>query len=350
MAAAAAAVTVWSCSSSLSSTASGASCSKAVVSNFSKHSRRGISFRAGSVHIHIRGAVQTRPAAASAARAAVEKVRGDDLADVAVVRDDGNGEATRQKLEQQLERSSGSNALSMEPGLSASDLVSTPFQRLIVGTSFGLALLVALRGAYHDGRIEIGLGTVAVTVAAYVLSDLASGIYHWSVDNYGSGATPIVGGQIAAFQGHHKYPWTITRRQFANNVHKVCIPTIPFLLAFLALPVSSPAANTFIATFVPLIVLSQQFHAWAHCRKSDLSPPVLWLQDRGLVVSRKAHGAHHRPPFEGNYSIVNGMWNDVLDRSGTFRRAEEWIHAKTGVRPRCWDDTPEQWLEDSKSS
>jgi hypothetical protein len=41
------------------------------------------------------------------------------------------------------------------------------------------------------------------------------------VDNYGDGSTPIVGAQIAAFQGHHQRPWTITEREFCNNLHKV---------------------------------------------------------------------------------------------------------------------------------
>ncbi len=89
-------------------------------------------------------------------------------------------------------------------------------------------------------------------------ADLLSGVYHWGVDNYGDGATPVVGSQIAGFQvsptmqakqipqhvrcasqaghvavayqlsahdrvlqAHHQRPWTITQRQFANNVHKV---------------------------------------------------------------------------------------------------------------------------------
>ena len=62
--------------------------------------------------------------------------------------------------------------------------------------------------------------TLCLSVLA-VSADFGTGVYHWSVDNYGSGATPIVGDQIAAFQGHHQRPWTITQRQFANNLHKV---------------------------------------------------------------------------------------------------------------------------------
>ena len=52
-------------------------------------------------------------------------------------------------------------------------------------------------------------------------ADFLTGVYHWGVDNYGDGDTPVVGQQIAAFQGHHQKPWTITQRQFCNNVHKV---------------------------------------------------------------------------------------------------------------------------------
>ena len=33
-----------------------------------------------------------------------------------------------------------------------------------------------------------------------------------------------------------------------------------------------------------------------------------------MLVSRRAHGAHHRAPFEGNYCIVSGIWNPILDQ------------------------------------
>ena len=46
-------------------------------------------------------------------------------------------------------------------------------------------------------------------------------MYHWGVDNYGDGSTPIFGSQIVGFQGHHQWPWVITQREFCNNMHKV---------------------------------------------------------------------------------------------------------------------------------
>ena len=32
----------------------------------------------------------------------------------------------------------------------------------------------------------------------------------------------VFGSVIEAFQGHHRQPWTITLRDFANNAHKTC--------------------------------------------------------------------------------------------------------------------------------
>ena len=64
------------------------------------------------------------------------------------------------------------------------------------------------------------------------------------------------------------------------------------------------------------------------------------LQSAGLLISRKAHGAHHKAPFQGNYCIVSGIWNSALDQDGSdqgfFRRLENIIAARFGVEPRCW--------------
>jgi ubiquitin-conjugating enzyme E2 variant len=113
-------------------------------------------------------------------------------------------------------------------------------------------------------------------------------------------------------------------------------------------------AAAFMGTFCALIVLSQQFHAWSHMKKSQLPELVVKAQEAGLILSRKAHGAHHRPPFRGNYCIVSGWWNELLDGSGFFLRMERSVFAATGVAPRCWSDdhdfavqeeAPEGWGE-----
>ncbi len=73
---------------------------------------------------------------------------------------------------------------------------------------------------YVFGMVKLG-PVQDLIFACRMIADFLTGIYHWSVDNYGDGSTPVVGSQIAAFQGHHQKPWTITEREFCNNVHKV---------------------------------------------------------------------------------------------------------------------------------
>eukprot|EP00877_Chromochloris_zofingiensis_P007580 jgi/Chrzof1/3075/Cz12g10230.t1_FADA[v5.2] len=187
---------------------------------------------------------------------------------------------------------------------------------------------------------------VAAFVVAYILADLGTGIYHWGVDNYGDGTTPVFGRQIAAFQGHHQKPWTITQRQFCNNVHQVFKPAAFPSACVLAVSHWMPLwAQAFLPSFLFLVCMSQQFHAWSHMKKSELPGYIIALQDAHILISRKAHGAHHKPNFDGNYCIVSGLWNPVLDNSGFFRWLEEVIAAGTGVEPRCWYPPQEGWEE-----
>ncbi|CAN6915158.1 unnamed protein product [Brassica oleracea var. botrytis] len=185
--------------------------------------------------------------------------------------------------------------------------------------------------------------------AGYVLADLGSGVYHWAIDNYGDESTPLVGSQIEAFQGHHKWPWTITKRQFANNLHALA-RVITFTVLPLDLAFNDPVVHGFVSTFAFCIMFSQQFHAWAHGTKSKLPPLVVALQDMGVLVSRKQHGEHHRAPYNNNYCIVSGVWNKVLDVSKAFEILEMVLFFKLGVRPRSWSEPNSEWTEETDLS
>ena len=137
------------------------------------------------------------------------------------------------------------------------DFKSTPYQRAICAASFGLTALCGAEALSTVSSAADASELALSVLAAYVLSDLGSGIFHWSVDNYGDGNTPVLGGVIAAFQGHHSQPWTITMREFSNNSFKTCIPTIPFLV-LCATDVSHPNWQVFWSTFSAFICLSQQ--------------------------------------------------------------------------------------------
>ena len=66
-----------------------------------------------------------------------------------------------------------------------------------------------------------------------------------------------------------------------------------------------------------------------------------------MILTRKAHGLHHKEPFEGNYCILNGWWNNILDRSNFFRYLEVGVYKLTGDIPNSWaldDELKEQWI------
>mmetsp|Transcript_56743 Transcript_56743/g.179374 ORF Transcript_56743/g.179374 Transcript_56743/m.179374 type:complete len:305 (-) Transcript_56743:151-1065(-) len=202
--------------------------------------------------------------------------------------------------------------------LEEEDFESSLEHKVLVGAAFGLCAALDIQGLASGDSIS-ALGSAAL--AGYILSDIGSGVYHWLVDNYGSENTPVFGTQIKLFQGHHQRPWTITHREFCNNVHKICRPGIA--VAGLALALPGPGwLDVFSSTFVALVICSQQFHAWSHMKKSELPPAVDALQSAGLLISRQAHGKHHLPPFEDNYCIVSGLWNPIMDKTGAFNKME----------------------------
>ncbi|GAB5029511.1 Hypothetical protein NocV09_00101260 [Nannochloropsis oceanica] len=218
-------------------------------------------------------------------------------------------------------------------------LESTWVHRMHVATHYIVTLValqqVATSYVVKGGATPADLAMLMATMAfSLVFSDFFSGVFHWSVDNYGSGKTPVLGAVIEAFQGHHDAPWTITYREFCNNVHKITKITIPAMMAVVLLHPSNPLLTLFAILFFNLQVLSQEFHKISH-----LTKPPAWavmLQDMGLIISRKEHGQHHSNPFESNYCILTGTCNSFLDESGLFRVLERGVYEVTGVMPNCW--------------
>jgi len=181
--------------------------------------------------------------------------------------------------------------------------VSTDKQRAVTAALFASCAALVVRGAV-GAHMQLAAASEAGTVGdasdllaygslvgaaalGFWLSDLGVGVFHWSVDNYGSAATPVMGPVINAFQGHHKFPWTITKRQFANNVSTTCPATMCVTVPLLLLPGMPPAACVFFGVFSSFVVLSQQCHAWSHMKKSELPAAVLKGQDWGLLVNPK---------------------------------------------------------------
>ncbi|KAF8023764.1 hypothetical protein BT93_F1071 [Corymbia citriodora subsp. variegata] len=158
----------------------------------------------------------------------------------------------------------------------------------------------------------------------YVLADLGSGAYHWGNDNYGDASTPAAG-------GHNLHALARVVASVVGPIDFIC---------------NDPTMLGFVAICSGCIMFSQQFHSWAHSTKSKLPPPVVALQDLGLLVSRSQHAAHHRAPYNNNYRIVSGVWNEFLDDRKVFEALEMVLFFKFGLRPRSWSEPSSEWTED----
>lgn len=208
---------------------------------------------------------------------------------------------------------------------------------------YGIGKAAARLACLPSSPIQVVVFSVVAVLLGAEFADFGTGVYHFSVDNYGSAQTPIVGNQIEAFQGHHEEPWTITHRDFCNNSFPTCIATMPFLVAF-EIYCKAPYVLLWAVVACAGIAFCQELHKWSHTLRSQCNPVVNWLQDYGVLVSRKAHLRHHRPPFETNYCIVTGHMNPILDRSNFFGKLGGVIARLTGVRPRCETGTRFEYL------
>ncbi|CAJ1964179.1 unnamed protein product [Sphenostylis stenocarpa] len=217
--------------------------------------------------------------------------------------------------------------------------------------TFGCTTLLISLGESIKGAMDLNMWAEPIVASwvGYILADLGSGVSHWVIDNYGDDSTPIVGAQIEAFQGHHKWPWTITRREFANNLHALA-RAVTFMVLPIVLVCHDPVVQGFVGVCSGCIMFSQQFHAWAHGTKSRLPPLVVALQEAGVLVSRSQHAAHHRPPYNNNYCTVSGVWNEFLDKHKVFEALEMVLYFKTGVKPRSWSEPASGWIEEIETS
>jgi sterol desaturase/sphingolipid hydroxylase (fatty acid hydroxylase superfamily) len=202
-------------------------------------------------------------------------------------------------------------------------------------------LLILLIGVeLYGGMINFGdLWLVPVlAVTAYLAADFLSGFVHFLADNFGSYDTPIFGPNfIQPFREHHVDPKGIVGNDFVDANGNNSLATLPFMLfVWLVVPLETWYFGYLFGMFFLFVCLAafltNQFHKWAHME----TPPAFvgWLQERGVILSRKHHDIHHESPYDTYYCITAGFWNPLLDRLRFYERAERLIRSSVpGTHP-----------------
>jgi ubiquitin-conjugating enzyme E2 variant len=203
---------------------------------------------------------------------------------------------------------------------------------LLTAANVGLAILSA---GTLGPMIGTGLLAAAGLAGGYLVADAASAVFHWAVDNYPDGNTPIIGKTADEFQIHHKNPLNLEEGHLLDNIALAGQFTALPMLAVAA--VNPPVAAAGMALgFLGGVTSAQASHRWAHMKRPNKLTQML----QGNVLQAKTdHTDHHAQPHAGHYGIVNGLSNPLFDKTHFFRKAEKLVYDLTGKEPHTWKDS-----------
>jgi len=149
--------------------------------------------------------------------------------------------------------------------------------------------------------------------AGYIAADFFSGMVHFLCDNFGDENTRYFGPAfIQPFRMHHSDPIDITKHDFFETNGNTCLVVLPVMSVYYFLEESLSVWVSFSFLFsMTSIVLTNQFHKWAHFE----NPPrwISMLQTIGLILPRTMHSLHHTPPFSSHYCITCGWLNPLFE-------------------------------------
>ena len=192
------------------------------------------------------------------------------------------------------------------------------FELVSVGTFIAFAAALVRRVAVEAAdrmSLSTAILIVALVLAAYAVADLASGIVHFLLDNFGSPDTPVIGQKfVKPFRDHHVDPMAMTQGDFiavnADNVF-ICLPVIVPAFYFLD-TAQHPYAGVFIVGLVAGVIMTNQLHKWAHM--PTVPRLVAAAQRHGVVLSKEHHSVHHSGAYDRNYCITWGHLDLLLNR------------------------------------
>jgi len=153
------------------------------------------------------------------------------------------------------------------------------------------------------------------------IADFLPGLVHWFEDMFITLGTPIFGRVIGIPNvEHHRNPQllakkgTFLRRNAASAILGIIWVFISWLLGIL---------NWQMTLIAIIAALGNEVHEWNHSIKPK-NRLVAFIQDTGLVQSKRPHALHHRRPYTAYYCTITNFTNAVLERLN-FWRGLEWV-------------------------
>jgi ubiquitin-conjugating enzyme E2 variant len=159
---------------------------------------------------------------------------------------------------------------------------------------------------------------------AILAADFLTGLVHWWEDAYGNPNWKFLGkAVIEPNLLHHQKP----REFLKSSYYQLVFFSVLVGLGLIALSYVLGILNYYTAFAILLSTQGNQIHAFAHQSNRENGPIICFLQELGVLQSRKHHGYHHRAPYECHYCAITNYLNPLLDRI-RFWTALEWLILK----------------------
>jgi hypothetical protein len=147
-------------------------------------------------------------------------------------------------------------------------------------------------------------------VAAVLVTDFVSGVFHWFEDAYGREDFPITGNWITRKNIlHHHDPRNFVKNSWWQSSWDLALASgLVVAGAWLIGRLSWP-----VWVFAVIGANANQIHKWTHRTPRENGTLITWMQRLHLVQGVRHHARHHTNPKDSNYCVITDFLNPILD-------------------------------------
>lgn len=177
-------------------------------------------------------------------------------------------------------------------------------------------------------------------LAGNIFADVISVIVHFTLDNYFSATTPVVGSTVHYFREHHVYPTRMVGKSFIDTNSEICNTGIVLCTGIFGLQTLFPSLNSFfwnhtLGWTAFLCTLINTVHCYTHM---PMSKTPWFYRKLALDIPFFVHPDHHKTHHESlnsHYSLYMGKMDVLFDMLYVLESIEIFIFAVGGIIPEA---------------
>lgn len=167
------------------------------------------------------------------------------------------------------------------------------------------------------------MAILALIIFAFLLAEIAGGIFHWWEDRYGNPDWPILGEYIVKPNiEHHRNPSAMCKGTYLDrNLGTMLACSFGIILFHW---------SWFMCLFFAVLSQMNEFHNWTHKKSNRF---IRWLQNYLILQSPQHHSIHHKRPFDRNYCVMTNFMNPFLEYISFWDGLEALVYLVCGAKP-----------------